>query len=107
MPDDTMRDVLLRYPPRDLAPHERQLVHDWLALAADVPAAFVSERRSDDPALYRRVVISVEPNAQPTHLIHAPTGMRLWVKVTVAADMRIEMFDSLASALNSIRSVLV
>lgn len=106
MPDDTMRDVLLRYPPRDLAPHERQLVHDWLALAGDIPAAYVSERRSDDPALYRRVVISAAANAQPTHLIHAPAGMRLWVKVTVAADMRIEMFDTLTAALNSIRRVL-
>ena len=106
MPDDTMRDVLLRYPPRDLAPHERQLVHDWLALAGDVPAAYVSERRTDDPALYRRIVISLTANAEPTHLIHAPTGMRLWVKVTVAPDMRIEMFDTLAAALNSIRRVL-
>lgn len=106
MPDDTMRDVLLRYPPRDLAPHERQLVHEWLALAGDVPAAYVSERKTDDPALFRRVVISLAANAQPTHLIHAPTGMRLWVKVTVAADMRIEMFDTLSAALNSIRPVL-
>ena len=103
---DTMRDVLLRYPPRELEPKERQLVDEWLALAGDLPRAYVSGRQSDDPALYRRIVISDGPDGHPTHLIHAPTGMRLWVKITVVEDMKLEMFDTLTAALNSIRSVL-
>ena len=98
--------VLLKYPPRELSPLERQLVDEWLALAADVSRAYVSGRQTDDPALYRRIVITDRADGQPTHLIHCPDGLRLWIKMTVGPYQRIETFDSLRAALNSIRPVL-
>ena len=98
--------VLLRYPPRELSPLERQLVDEWLALAADVSRAYVSGRQTDDPALYRRVVITDRSDGQPTHLIHCPERLRLWIKMTLGPYQRVETFDSLQAALNSIRPVL-
>jgi hypothetical protein len=103
---DPAHDLLLKYPPREIDPGERQLVDEWLARASDISAAYVSGRKSDDPAMYRRIVIAAGPGNQPTHLIHAPTGLRLWLKMTLGGDPRVEMFDTLVSALNSIRQVL-
>ena len=99
-------DILLRLPPRQLAPDERELVEQWLSLAPDVPSAYVSSRRQDDPVMYRRIVIATAADGQPTQTIHAPTGMRLWVKLTIGQEPEVELFDSLAGALNSIRRVL-
>ncbi len=91
---------------REREPQERQLVDEWLALAGDVPGAYVSGRKSDDPALYRRIVTSMGADDLPTHLIRASAGLRLWLKMTVAREMRLEMYATLAAALNSIRRVL-
>jgi hypothetical protein len=99
-------EVLLTFPPRLLAPSERGLVEQWLSQAGDVPLAYVSERRGDDPALSRRIVIGVGPGALPTHLIHAPDTLHLWCKTTIGPQVRVEIFDSLRAALNSIRHVL-
>jgi hypothetical protein len=98
--------VMLTFPPRELAPLERQLVRDWLSLAGDISEAHVSARRSDDPALYRRIVVSASPDGRPTHLVHHPDGLDLWVKMTVGPYPQIEMFNTLRAALNSIRPVL-
>jgi hypothetical protein len=103
---ETMQDLLLKYPPREIDPDERQRLDEWLARASDVSAAYVSRRRTDDPALYRRIVIAVGPGAEPTHVIHAPTGMRLWLKLSLGGEPQVEMFDTLVTALNSIRHVL-
>ena len=62
----------------------------------------VSTRRSDDPALYRRIVVSDVPDGRPTHLIHHPDGLDLWVKMTVGPYPLIEIFPTLTGALNSI-----
>jgi hypothetical protein len=43
-----MQDVLLRYPPRELSPLERELIDRWLAGSADIPGAYVSGRKTDD-----------------------------------------------------------
>jgi hypothetical protein len=99
--------VMLTFPPRELSPLERELVGEWLALAGDVSDCHVSSRRSDDPALYRRIVVSDAPDGRPTHLIHHPSGLDLWVKMTVGPYMQFEMFPTLTGALNSIRRVLV
>ena len=98
--------VLLRYPPRELSPRERQMADEWRALAGDVSSAYVSTRKTDDPALYRRIVITDRPDGPPTHLIHCPERLRLWIKLTLGADQRVEMFDTLQASLNSIRPVL-
>jgi hypothetical protein len=99
--------VVLTFPPRELSPVERELVHEWLALAGDISQAHVSARRSDDPALYHRIVVSDAPDGRPTHLIHQPAGLDLWVKMTIGPNPEIEMFGTLRVALNSIRHVLV
>lgn len=99
-------DVLLAHPPRPLTNEEANLVAEWLSLAADVSLAYASTRRSDDPAIYQRIVISDARDGSPTHLVHAPSGLHLWVKLTVGRDEGAELFDSLSNALNSIRHVL-
>src|ERR1700759_5456509 len=92
-------ELLLRYPPRPLTPKERDLVDGWLNLAGDVAIAYASERRTDDPAMYRRVGSAAGAGDQPTHLVSCPDGMRLWVKLTVGAHPRVEIFDTLRAAL--------
>jgi hypothetical protein len=103
---DALHELLLRYPPREIDAGERQQVDEWLARAGDISAAYISGRKSDDPALYRRIVIAAGPGDGPTHLIHAPTGLRLWLKMTLGGNPQVEMFDTLVTALNSIRRVL-
>jgi len=99
--------VVLTFPPGELSQFERELVSEWLALAGDISGAHVNARRSDDPALYRRIVVSDAPDGRPTHLIHHPDGLELWVKMTIGRDPQVEMFGTLRAALNSIRHVLV
>ena len=98
--------ILLTFPARELSLFERELVREWLALAADVSDAYVSTRRSDDPALYRRVVVSDAPHGRPTHLVHRPSEVNLWIKTTIGPSPQIAMFGTLRAALNSIRPVL-
>jgi hypothetical protein len=102
-----MQALLLRYPPRELSPLERQLADEWRALAGDISSAYVSGRKTDDPALYRRIVITDGSDGEPTHLIHCPERLRLWIKMTLGPYQRVEMFDTLQAALNSIRPVLL
>ena len=98
--------IMLTFPPRELSPFERELVSVWLALASDVPLAYVSVRRSDDPALYRRVVVSEASHGRPTHLLHRPGELNLWIKTTIGPPRIFETFPTLRAALNSIRPVL-
>ena len=53
-----MKDVIRHLPARLLTPDERALVAEWIAGAGDIPEAYVSNRRVDDPALYHRIVSS-------------------------------------------------
>ena len=98
---------MLTFPPSELSPFERDLVRDWLALASDVSDAYVSTRRSDDPALYRRIVVTDSPHGRPTHLFHRPGELNVWIKTTMGPPPTFEMFPTLRAALNSIRHVLV
>jgi hypothetical protein len=97
---------MLTFPPHELSPFERELVGEWLALTSDVSHAYVSVRRSDDPALYRRVVVAEAPHGRPTHLVHRPGELNLWIKTTIGPPLTFEMFPTLSEALNSIRHVL-
>ena len=106
LPTPGKAHVMLTFPARELSPFERELVRDWLALASDVSDAYVSTRRSDDPALYRRIVVTDAADGRPTHLVHRPGGQELWVKMTVGPYPQIKMFGTLREALNSIRPVL-
>jgi hypothetical protein len=102
---DRTGDVLRTFPPRPLNPDERALVDTWLAATCNVASAYVSERRSDDPALYRRIVITVGPDPGPSLLVHAPTGISCWLVTMVGHGSEVRRFDTLRAALNSIRPV--
>jgi hypothetical protein len=99
-------EILLAFPPRPLDEKEQALVDEWLALSGDVLMAYVSQRRSDDPRLYRRVVIAGGPTPRPSHIVHAPSGAAGWLVTTVGPPVAVQVFDTLRDALNSVRQVL-
>ena len=102
----TAADVLLTFPPRPLSPTEHALVQEWVGLAGDVPFAYVSQRRSDDPRFFGRVVIATGLDTKPSRTIHAPAGSTLWLVTSVDPPNRVWQFDTLRDALNSVRPVL-
>jgi hypothetical protein len=87
--------IMLTFPAREPSPVERELVREWLSLAPDVSDAHVSTRRSDDPALYRRVVVTDSPDGRPTHLVHRPGEQNLWIKTTLGSPPTLELFPTL------------
>jgi hypothetical protein len=89
-----------------LRPDERDLLAEWLAVAGDVSTAFVSSRRTDSPAIYRKIVISVDGDGEPTYLIDTPAGTDLWIVVRCRPVPDAYQFDSLRDALNFVRPVL-
>jgi hypothetical protein len=99
-------DILHTFPARPLRAEERELVAEWLAAASDVSSAFVSERRTDDPAIHSRIAISVERNGAFTHFIHTPVHNDVWIVLNVHYRPEVHQFDSLLEALNFIRPVL-
>jgi hypothetical protein len=72
-------NILLTFPPRPLSPPEQALLDEWLPLADDVPLAYVSQRRSDDPRFFGRVLIATGSDTKPSHSIHVPAGSALWL----------------------------
>jgi hypothetical protein len=102
----TAADILLIFPPRMLSSTEQVLVQEWRRLAGDVPSAYVSERRSDDPAFFGRVVIATGPDTKPSHTVHVPAGSVLWLVTSMGPPQSVRQFDTLREALNSVRPVL-
>jgi len=102
----TAADILLIFPSRMLSPTEQVLVEEWLGLTADVPLAYVSQRRSDDPAFFGRVVIATGPDTKPSHTIHAPAESTLWLLTSMGPPRSVRQFNTLHDALNSVRPVL-
>ena len=99
-------DILQTFPARPLRPGERELVAEWLAAAGDVSSAFVSERRTDDPAICQRIAISVAGNGAFTHLIHTSFHNDAWIVLDVRYIPEFHQFDTLVEALNFVRPVL-
>ena len=99
-------DILKTFPARPLRPDERELVAEWLAAAGDVSSAFVNQRQTDDPAIYRRIAISVERNGACTHLIHTPVHSDFWIVLNVGDKSEAHQFDTLLGALNFVRQVV-
>lgn len=97
---------MLTLPPRPLRPDERALLANWLSAAGDIVSAYFSERRSDDPTTYRKIVIHEGDIHGPSYLIHAPESVDAWVTVDLRQGSEGRCFVSLHEALNSIRSVL-
>jgi len=102
----TAVDILLTFLPRMLSPTEQALVEEWLRLTGDVPFAYVSQRRSDDPSLFGRVVIATRPDKKPSHTIHVPAGSALWLVTAMGPPQSVRQFNALRDALNSVRSVI-
>jgi hypothetical protein len=103
---DRTTEVLRTLPPRLLRADERALLADWLSAAGDIASAYFCERRSDDPAMYRRIVIFEEVTLGPSYLIHTPTSIDVWITLNVRHAPEVRSFDSLRDALNSVRPVL-
>jgi hypothetical protein len=99
-------DSLQALPPRLLRPDERKLVAEWLAAAGDVALAYVSARSSDDPTMYRRSVIKVDGDDDPSYLIDTPDGMDLRTVLQCRPELDAYEFGSLREALNFVRPVL-
>jgi hypothetical protein len=98
--------VLLTFPPRALTDRERQTLNGWVE-ATDGLTAFVSERRSDDPAIYRRIVITRRSTNQHAYTIHAPQGLDVWVVVSLTEGENIGRFPTLRTALEFVQPVSV
>jgi len=98
-------DVLQTLPPRPLRPDERTLLDEWLSASGDIACAFFSERRADDPALYRRIVIYEDGDTGPSYLVHAPLSIDTWIMMNVHDTSQTQSFTTLRQALNSIRLV--
>jgi hypothetical protein len=101
-----MLDAIRHFPARLPTPEEQALVAEWLAHAGDIAAAYVSNRRGDDPAHYRRIVIVTKPDEGPSHLVHAPSGRKKWIVFSLGRKSQIQNFPNLRAALNHIRPVL-
>ena len=89
-----------------LSPVEQVLVQEWIGLGNDVPLAYASQRRSDDPAFFGRVVIATGPDAKPSHTIHTPGESALWLLTSMGPPRSVWQFNTLHDALNLLRPVL-
>ena len=99
-------NILQTLPPRPLRPDERMLLNEWASAAADIATAYFSERRGDDPAMYRRIVIYENEDLDPLCLIHAPLEVDAWIKMNIRQASEAHCFNTLREALNSVRPVL-
>jgi|ERR1700733_7085833 hypothetical protein len=103
---DDATKVLLTFPARPLTAEERKVLRSWVS-AVDGFSAFVSERRADDPAIYRRIVISGRGTKRHTYLVHAPRGLDIWIVVSAVEGEDIGRFPTLHAALDFIHPVSV
>ena len=101
-----MSDEYQMRPTRLLRPEERALVAEWLAAAGDVSLAYVSSRKGDGQKLFRRIVITIDEDEEPSYIINAPQGTPLWAVHSYPYEQNVLHYCSLREALNSIRKVL-
>jgi hypothetical protein len=99
-----MSRALETFPPRPLTHGEREILRAWATRADDV-FAFVSERRSDDPTIYRRIVVSRLSTGQRLYLIRPPQGHDSWLVLSATEGEDIARCPTLRSALNFVRPV--
>jgi hypothetical protein len=102
--DPSTQNILRTSPPRPLTDDERLLLHDWIQ-AAQRFTAFVSERRTDEPAIYRRIVVSLRATRQHLYLIHAPAEPAGWIMLSIATGEYAGRFPTLRAALDYIEPV--
>jgi hypothetical protein len=100
--DQYIENVLEEHPPRLVTADERQLVRDW-ADATGVLSAFVSERRTDDPGIYRRIVVFRRVTKRHLYLVHCPHGSSCWIVLSAVERENLGYFPTLRAALIFIR----
>lgn len=97
-----MNHVPMTFPPRPLTDGEREILRSW-ATAVDDVFAFVSERRSDDPTIYRRIVITRTSTGQRLYFIRPPHGNDFWQVLSAREGEDIARCPTLRAALNFVR----
>ncbi len=97
-----MTHVPVTFPPRPLTDGEREILRSWERGVDDV-FAFVSERRSDDPAIYRRIVITRSSTGQRLYFIRPPQGNDSWQVLSAKEGEDIARCPTLRAALNFVR----
>ncbi len=102
MPTDRTTHVPMTFPPRPLTEGEREALRAWATDAEDV-SAFVSERRSDEPTIYRRIVISRKSTGQRLYFIRPPQGNDPWIVLSATEGEDIARCPTLRAALNFVR----
>lgn len=95
--------VFLTFPPRSLSEGDRETVRQWLAATTGIGNAFASERRGDDPAFYRRIVVIETGRREPSFLVHCPDGTDVWLVTTLGSPDQVQMYPTLRAALHAIR----
>jgi hypothetical protein len=94
-----MQNIFRHSPARALSPDERSIAAEWLAAAGDIASVYISHRRTDDPAIYRCVVIVTNPAEGPSHLIHAPTDRNGWIMFVLGKAAKVLTSRTLRAAL--------
>jgi len=105
-------NVILTFPPRPIAPRDRDLLREWFEATqrqeTGVVAAYVSERRGDDPMIAGRIAIVVSSNPfarEPTYLVYSPAGSTFWVVAGAHTFSSLRRYATLQDALSSIHPV--
>ena len=93
-------------PPRTMSDEEWELLRVWVASAADGVSAYVIQRRSDDPAMVGRIVVTKGDTRKPLYSFHRPVGLGWWIVTSLVETGEIGSFSTLRDALNFIRPVL-
>lgn len=97
-------NVFLTFPPRSLGDGEREIVREWLAGTHDIATAYISERRGDDPAHFRKIVIVEAGSRSPSYLVHSPNGTDVWIVAPQDDHGAAHHFPHLRAALAAIRT---
>lgn len=95
--------VFLTFPPRSLGEVEREIVRQWAAGASGISNAYACERRGDDPAHYRRIVVFETERREPRYLVHCPDGADVWLLIILGEQEQVQLFPTLRAALHAIR----
>jgi hypothetical protein len=99
---DAVDNSVSTSPPRPVTDGERQILLDWVDATDDL-AAFVSERRSDDPGIFRRIVVHRRATKQRLYLIHCPQNSNWWVVTSAVERENVGYFPTLRAALQFVR----
>ena len=97
-----LADVSPNRPPRLLTDGDQEVLHRWAVGAADL-AAYVGMRRSDDPTIYHRIVISRRATRQRLYVIHASDALAFWTVQSAGEGEDVGRFPTLRAALHFIR----